>query len=1303
MLSSPAQILLVEDQEDYTEFIRNALIPVCNEYNLNTVLSLTDAREFLNNNKCDIVMAGLKLKDGEGIELLKQTEVLKSPLIIITGIEDETRAEEHMETGAFDYLVKTEKTQGEIRKFLRKTLTDWHNKAKHPVNKDTVIESKNHYRELVENAAIGIALTDTDGNLIEINNKLLEMLGAPSKETAKSFNLFTFKPLVTAGISEAVKKCISENTSQTVEHYYSYKGSGPIYVSSNLTPTHNSKGEITGVQFNVTDITSRKQTEDALIESKKEYSMLVDESYDGIIIIQDELLRFTNPMIAQISGYTQEELKNKSIKEMVSPEYRETIINLTNELMSGRNIPDNLEIKAPKKNGEIIDLDISGRAVKYKNRPAALFIVRRITESQQILKALLESEKKYRTLQENLPVGIFRSTPEAKFKFVNQAMVKIMGFQSREELLNCNALNLWENPEERKQLLEELKLKRFVTNREAQLKKNDGTTSWVSYSMNAEFDENGEILFMDGILKNIDERKKVETALRKNEALYSALFQHNPIQTVVVDRQGRIIAMNKAKTESGDRLPNLGDIMYKDYAAGHNIDMYKELLDCISLGRMREFPEQPYRNKILSIKISPFDEGAIITSQDITLQKEAELNLRKSEEKFRLVTDNMLDMVSMCNTQNKFSFISPSHELVLGFTQDELTGKTIYQYIHPDDITLFKKKIENHNKKHGTASIIYRHKHKDGHYVWLETYSHNVKNIKHEYIGAVLSSRDITSRKAAEEKIEHLNELLIAIRDVDQLITHEKNAGKLIQGVCECLVRSRGHTDVWIGLIDGSSKIITASESGLGRSFLTYLKKQKDISSLPCVNKILSTSEVFTMNCMEQQNCDYRLNSENNPEGRMIIRLEYNKKIYGILNVGVLKEFIGDRDEQALLEEVAGDIAFGLYNSELEKERKELQKQLYRSARLSAVGQLAAGIAHEFNNLLSVILGHTQLSLEEDSVDEIKQSLKEIEKTTKRGSGIVIKLAAFAKPKEPDFKSEDITRTIDEVIQLQKKQLLLENIKIERKYFSNSKVSYDKGQMEQVFLNMLINSIHAIKPKGKGKIVISVKDVYRNLEIRFSDNGIGMDKTTKDKIFDPFYTTKGAWAKDSLGISGTGLGLSIVHSIIKQHNGTITSKSTKNKGTTFIINLPLKSAVYEKNIIVEEQKPAYKSINDSMGKIKDMKILLVDDEDEMTNLFINLFKKAGFENVKTENKGEKAVSIFKKFKPDIVFLDIIMPEMNGEQIFNEIKSLDANIPVVFMSGKIDIKKDQYIQKGAFDIIQKPFEINQIFNILNKVV
>ena len=157
----------------------------------------------------------------------------------------------------------------------------------------------------------------------------------------------------------------------------------------------------------------------------------------------------------------------------------------------------------------------------------------------------------------------------------------------------------------------------------------NGTKIWTSTSLKSVFNESGELIFIDGFCIDITEKKKTEIAIKKNEALYSALFQHNPIQTVVVDKIGRIIAFNRAKDLSGDRKPFIGELMYRDYAGRHEIDMHKELIECISSGKIREFPDLRYFDKILSIKISPFSEGAIITSQDITNQKIAEEELKE--------------------------------------------------------------------------------------------------------------------------------------------------------------------------------------------------------------------------------------------------------------------------------------------------------------------------------------------------------------------------------------------------------------------------------------------------------------------------------------------------------------------------------------------------------------------------------------------------------------------------------------------------------------------------------------------------
>ncbi|MDY6932666.1 MAG: response regulator [Spirochaetota bacterium] len=380
-----------------------------------------------------------------------------------------------------------------------------------------------------------------------------------------------------------------------------------------------------------------------------------------------------------------------------------------------------------------------------------------------------------------------------------------------------------------------------------------------------------------------------------------------------------------------------------------------------------------------------------------------------------------------------------------------------------------------------------------------------------------------------------------------------------------------------------------------------------------------------------------------------------------------------------------------------EEAKKEIEVQIVKMQKMEALGQLASGVAHEFNNLLTIILGHAQLSNAEDSVTEIKDSLHVIEGISKRGSDLVKKLMAYAKPKELKFISMDITKTIDEIIKIQEKQLYLESIKVEREYKDHSRVSYDRGQIEQVFINLIINASHAIKPKGKGKISISVKEENKHVEIRFSDTGIGMEEATRIKIFDPFFTTKGGWAKDNLGILGSGLGLSVTQTIIKQHNGTIAVESEYGKGTTFIIKMPTVASG-----LVREETQKAKVFDLGIEKIKDLRVIVIDDEEKMIDLMKLIFRKACIENYIIENKGERAITSLLRCRPDVVFLDVVMPDMTGYQVFEKIKAVDPQVPVVFMSGKLDLDNNQFVQKGAYAFIQKPFEVHEIFEILHDI-
>lgn len=329
--------------------------------------------------------------------------------------------------------------------------------------------------------------------------------------------------------------------------------------------------------------------------------------------------------------------------------------------------------------------------------------------------------------------------------------------------------------------------------------------------------------------------------------------------------------------------------------------------------------------------------------------------------------------------------------------------------------------------------------------------------------------------------------------------------------------------------------------------------------------------------------------------------------------------------------------------------------------------------------------------------EELTEMFEIIEEQSKQGADIVANMVEFASPAKPKKEICDIGGILEDVLKLQESFFILENINIKKDYSYTNKINVDKGQMKQVFLNLLINARDAIKTVKKGTIIISIKEISGKIEICVRDTGVGMDEETRKNIFNPFYTTKGARAKDRLGIKGTGLGLSVTHSIIQNHNGTIDVESKEGKGSTFIITLPI--------AVTEEKEKIYKKEELNLKRIKETKglrILVVDDEKRVADMFKKVFERSGHRKAVTANSGEEALSIFKNESFDLVFLDMLLPDMNGEEIFEEIKKLNPEIPVIFISAKIGLKEEKIKETGAYGFLQKPFDIDQIFGILSEI-
>lgn len=247
----------------------------------------------------------------------------------------------------------------------------------------------------------------------------------------------------------------------------------------------------------------------------------------------------------------------------------------------------------------------------------------------QMEEALSRSEEKYRAILENIDEAYFEVDLSGNFTFFNDATLRMAGMP-RDELMGVHNLRFVEPEAERKiyeafrKIEETGKPQRLI---DCEIVRPDRTRQIFELSVSLMKDPSHTPVGFRGVARDITERKLAEETLRQSEERYRTLFEHNPIETIIVDKRAVITGFNQAKAQSGDRLPRPGDVMYRDYAAKHANGMYDELMECIETGTPKEFPDARYGDKSLYIKISPFPEGAIITSIDVTASKRLEERL----------------------------------------------------------------------------------------------------------------------------------------------------------------------------------------------------------------------------------------------------------------------------------------------------------------------------------------------------------------------------------------------------------------------------------------------------------------------------------------------------------------------------------------------------------------------------------------------------------------------------------------------------------------------------------------------------
>ncbi len=910
--------------------------------------------------------------------------------------------------------------------------------------------------------------------------------------------------------------------------------------------------------------------------SERKYRALFEQAPYSVVLFNSEgFILDCNSTTEKIFGYTKEELIGTNyITFSFGMSADIPLLKERLEHLRHGEIGKPIEIQIQRKDGGVqwIRSTISKVAL---NDEEFIFqtVLQDITSQKKAKMKLTDIQARYDAMFRQNIYCIYVHDFNGQFLDANQAALDLLGYK-REEIPSINVTKLLQNEGQLTKallLLSNLKEKQFEA--EPSLFKligKSGEPKWVEAQSTLILRE-GKPFAVQGFARDITGRVRAEEELRQSELKYRHLFENSPFAVILIDMRGDIIDINPALSKL--------------------VGYTKEDLIGTNIRALRMFPEQFFpliAQKIQSIlgegETTPlelkvvrktgetmwlFAQGSVINlgdksiiqalAFDITDRKQAEEKLKESEEKYRLITENANDLITVHNQNRSLEYYNEkTHSRLLGYNKTEIGNIKYQNLFHPDDYNIIAEMMQGVFKE-GTATGEIRFKKKDGSYLWVET----VSKTFHDELGQMKTltvARDLTERKRAE----------------DALRASEDKYRNLVENVSEVIY-----------VIDPSGTLTYVSptvESFLGYKPLEIIQKpfSKHIYSedLPRImqsfQKLLAGASTLNEYRVVTKTGEIRwMRTSSSPifEGDRVV------EIHGVLI---------DITEKKKLEEARKNYMANLEKEvakktlELKAEKEELQKaltdleatqeQLLQSEKLASIGLLAAGIAHEINNPLMGIINYAQIVQDElQSQSDINAAarpysfLDAIVKEGERIGEIVQGLLTFAREDKGQYLFSDITELINSAL-----SLLIPKIK---QYQINIELNYDKNvpalpvqtrNIRQVFLNILQNSIDAINEKftdslneEERKIVIStsliLKDRQKYGKITIWDNGIGIPDSYLQNVFDPFFSTKTATKEH-----GVGLGLSISYGIIADHNGEIQLKSVPREFTQIEIFLPVK-------------------------------------------------------------------------------------------------------------------------------------------------
>jgi len=1054
------------------------------------------------------------------------------------------------------------------------------------------------------------------------------------------------------------------------------------------------------------DITERRQAEDSLISANRQLNDIIEFLPDATLVIDsDKRVIAWNRAIEEMTGVSKKEMIGKDDLDCAVFFYGYRRPHLL-DLIDARD--EDLESKYQHftRKGGILRAETyvpcvyGGKGAyvlctgaplfdAHGNRVGAIESIRDVTEQRQAQEALRRSEEKYRELVENANSIILRMDNLGNVTFFNEFAQRFFGY-SEEEILGKNVVGTIvpevesTSGRDLRLMIEDIAVNpdRYASNINENMRCG-GERVWIAWTNKPILGENGQVVEVFCVGNDITERKWAEEEVKRSEERFKILFECAPDPYYLCDFEGNFLDGNKAAEEATGykREELIGKNQFEaNLLAPEDIPKARELLARNRLGYPagpEEFVLSRKDGKQVFLEVRTFptvirEQHLVLgIGRDITTRKHAEEELRESRQQLSDIIDFLPDATFVIDKEGKVIAWNRAIEEMTGTRAADMLGKGNYEYAlpfygerRPVLIDLVLEPGQEIEQKYAAlermdraiAGEAYMPALRGGE-VYLFGTASALFDSRGHVVGAIESIRDITERKRMEEAV--------AEAEAKYRGMFENSVMGIYQSTPEGRFLSLNMAGARILGYDSPEELINEA-SDLPRRLYVNPERRSELLRLIEDRGMVQEFEV-----------------------------QFFRKDGSIAWVTLNLSGVRDANGKIIrIEGTAEDIT----------ESKRLSSQLSQAQKMEAIGTLAGGIAHDFNNILMPIIGYSELSLNAvPKGSRLHHNIEQILLSGNRARELVKQILTFSRKAEQERRPVQVSLLVKETLKLLRPSLpstiqINQDIDEEAIYATTMA---DPTQIHQVLMNLCTNAAHAMREKA-GVLSISLKNVDVDtvaisevpdlapgsyLRLSVADTGHGMDEAVRQRIFDPYFTTKGP-------SEGTGLGLALIYGIVKNLSGGIAVFSEPGQGATFDVYFPRTKTLQAPMAEGSEPLPTGKGL-----------VLVVDDEQPIVDMLQEMLGSLGYD-VAGRYSSYDALQAFRA-RPDsfdLVITDLTMPHMTGIDLAREILKIRPDTPIILCTGFSEaVNENRTRLLGIKGFLMKPLALRDLAATVNKIL